>query len=52
VIYGQPKESSLQRSSVSNLGRRASHGCIRLTVDNAKWIYSNCPVGTTVVIQN
>ncbi len=35
-----------------NLGRRASHGCIRLTVDDAKWIYDNCPYGTTVVIQD
>ena len=34
-----------------NLGRKASHGCIRLTVDDAKWIYDNCPYGTTVVIQ-
>ena len=23
-------------------------GCIRLTVEAAKWIYDNCPVGTTV----
>lgn len=52
VIYGRADESTLQRSSVRNLGRRASHGCIRLSVDNAKWIYQNCPVGTTVVIRD
>ena len=34
-----------------NLGRKASHGCIRLKIDDAKWIYDNCPYGTTVVIQ-
>ena len=38
--------------SVSSLGRRASHGCIRLSIEDAKWIYDNCPMGTTVVIRN
>ena len=33
------------------LGHRASHGCIRMRVDDAKWIYDNCPEGTTVVVQ-
>lgn len=33
------------------LGYRASHGCIRLAVEDAKWIYFNCPEGTTVVVQ-
>ncbi len=51
VIYGSKSESTLQRGSVRNLGRRASHGCIRLEVKNANWIYENCPRGTTVVIQ-
>lgn len=23
-------------------------GCVRLTVENAKWIYDNCPAGTTI----
>ena len=38
--------------SVSSLGRKASHGCIRLSIEDAKWIYDNCPTGTTVVIQD
>ena len=38
--------------SVKTLGRKASHGCIRLSIDDAKWIYDNCPTGTTVVIQD
>ena len=41
-----------QTGHESSLGRRASHGCIRLSVKNAKWIYDNCPEGTTVVIQD
>ena len=50
VIYSKGKV--LNNTSVRKLGRRASHGCIRLTVDDAKWIYDNCPSGTTVVIQD
>lgn len=40
-----------QVGSEKNLGKKASHGCIRLKIDDAKWIYDNCPYGTTVVIQ-
>lgn len=39
------------QNSVNNLGRKASHGCIRLLEEDVKWIYDNCPYGTTVVIQ-
>ena len=31
------------------MGVRISHGCIRLSIDNAKWIYNNIPYGTKVV---
>lgn len=34
----------------NKLGTTASHGCVRLTVADAKWIYDNCPLGTTVNI--
>lgn len=33
------------------LGHPASHGCVRLSVADAKWVYENIPVGTKVVIQ-
>lgn len=32
------------------LGQALSHGCIRLDVNNAKWIYENIPDKTTVFI--
>ena len=34
------------------MGVSASHGCIRLSVDHAKWIYDNVPKGTKVWIYN
>lgn len=52
VLFSQKNENTVSKSSVRNLGKRASHGCVRLSVDDAKWIWSNCPNGTTVVIQN
>lgn len=45
------KDKKLNRGSLNNLGRKASHGCIRLEEDKAKWIYQNCPNGTTVIIR-
>lgn len=34
----------------NQLGTQASHGCVRLTVADAKWIYDNCPWGTEVEV--
>ena len=39
------------KPSNGGLGHRASHGCVRMKVEEVKWIYDNCPEGTTVVIQ-
>lgn len=51
VIYSSPSNSSLRRGTVSQLGHRASHGCVRLSVDDASWIYHNCPYGITVIVR-
>ena len=32
------------------VGMQLSHGCVRLEIGNAKWIYDNIPQGTTVVV--
>ena len=50
VIFSEKDESTLRMSSVYNLGHKASHGCIRLKVEDAKWIYENCDAGTIVTI--
>ncbi len=50
VLYSAPNTSTLRYGSVSALGRKASHGCVRLRVDDAKWIYDNCDAGTIVEV--
>lgn len=30
------------------LGKRASHGCVRMSMEDSKWIYDNIPTETTV----
>lgn len=51
VIYSQKSESSLRAGTVKQLGQKASHGCVRLSVDNARWIYMNCAAGTPVTVE-
>ena len=51
VLFTNKGDKSPTRASVRNLGKNASHGCIRLAVDDARWIYENCTAGMTVVIQ-
>ena len=48
VPYTKEKKSCLEYWEYDKLGTKASAGCIRLTVKDAKWIYNNCPVGTKV----
>ena len=50
VLYEQAKESTLLTGSVKKLGRKSSHGCVRLSVEDAKWIFDHCTAGTTVVV--
>ena len=50
VIYNTVDTMDLAVSSYKNLGSRASHGCIRLTVADARWIYKNCGQGVVVTI--
>lgn len=50
VYYYKVDPSTLAANQYNKLGTTASAGCIRLTVIDAKWIYDNCPIGTTVEI--
>lgn len=52
VPYSTSRKDALISKYYNKLGTTASAGCIRLTTIDAKWIYDNCPLGTTVVIYN
>ena len=49
-IYTSVSNSAMKIDSYKALGKRASHGCIRLAVWDAKWIYDNIGKGTVVSI--
>lgn len=48
VPYTQRNASSLEYWEYDKLGTAASLGCVRLKVEDAKWIYNNCANGTKV----
>ena len=51
VIYTAVSLDAMKTASYKMLGNRASHGCIRLTVEDAKWVYDNIGEGTVVSIR-
>lgn len=50
VPYNSMNVYNLDTSMYNQLGTLCSHGCIRLKVEDAKWIYDNCDSGTEVTI--
>ncbi len=44
--------NALSVNAYNKLGTTASHGCVRLTAGDAKWIYDNCKLNTKVIIYN
>ena len=50
VPYYTQNKSDLEAEEYNKLGQAASLGCVRLSVQDAKWIYDNCKSGTTVTI--
>jgi len=48
VPYTKQDKSTLEWEEYDKLGTKASLGCIRLSVKDAKWIYDNCKAGTIV----
>ena len=52
VPYVKKDKSSLEYWEYDKLGEPASKGCVRLTVEDAKWIYDYCKSGTQVEFYN
>lgn len=50
VPYYSKSKDALCTDKYNKLGQQASMGCVRLTVEDAKWIADNCPAGTSVEI--
>lgn len=50
VAGGQQSIYNLNAADYNNLGQPASHGCIRLCVRDAKWIYTNVSRGSQITI--
>ncbi len=48
--YGNGDYASQSYREYNKLGTTASHGCVRLTVADAKWIYDNCSLQTKVTV--
>ncbi len=52
ILYDKAENlSSLIKESYDDLGTKASHACIRLTVPDARWIWYNIGYGTTCEIR-
>ncbi len=50
VPYTQTSKDALAYEEYNKLGTSASMGCIRLSVEDAKWLYDYCAAGTLVTI--
>lgn len=50
ILYSARDADHLSKSSYNNLGKPVSHGCIRLLVPDARWIYENCAPGTQCIV--
>ena len=51
IIYNAVDLKAANVGSYRALGHRASHGCVRLTVEDAKWVYENLGEGVVVSIR-
>ena len=45
------KNRQMEPAEAAKIGTPVSHGCVRLLLEDAKWIYDNIPIGTVVTIR-
>ena len=51
ILYTTSDLSTYQTTVYNNLGKKASHACVRLTVPDARWIYYNISYDTTCIVR-
>ncbi len=51
ILYTKSDLSTYQTTVYNNLGTKASHACVRLTVPDARWIYYNISYDTTCIVR-
>ena len=50
VPYYTEEKNTLETDEFNKLGEQASMGCVRMAVEDVKWLIENCPKGTTVEV--
>jgi len=50
VLYSERNTDTLRENSLYALGQKASHGCVRLSVKGARWIFEHCSPGSVVIV--
>ncbi len=49
IVYD--KNGKFIESEIQKLGKEASHGCIRMPLEESNWFYNNVPENTPLIIQ-
>ena len=50
IMFSKRNLNALKKGAFSKLGKNGSHGCVRLYVEDAKWLYYYACPGTTVKV--
>lgn len=50
VPYRANNPATLVTEEYDKLGQAVSAGCVRMRVSDVKWLYDNCPYGTSVIV--
>ena len=52
LIHSIPvdKKGNIIEEEKSKIGNPVSHGCIRISMENSKWVYENVPQGSQIMI--
>ena len=50
VWYHSRSKNTMSVAEYNKLGTNCSHGCVRLSTMDAKWIYENCKKGTKITV--